>query len=164
MTFLEVLNLLRSHLMRIIVVTLACAAIAGVSMAVRGLIAPEFSASSVLSISQGDIVSVSDIASVAASEVSSDGVEIQIDITTQPDTVTFTATGSSADGCVVISNDVLSITKSEAEKQGVLVACMTTEATDAVFLGKNPVLYGTVGAMAGLLAIVAYYVIKDTAR
>ncbi len=164
MTLLELIKLLRLHLKRIAIVTVACAAVCFVGALLVSVIKPSYTATATVVTTGGTFTSVSGLATSEASSASTADVAVSATSTTTNNTVTFTAKGSSSEAVLNAVNDAASALAKTAKKQQVASGATVNKAELAAASGKSPLLYAFVGFFGGLFCVVAYYVIIDTVR
>lgn len=164
MTLLELFKLLRLHVKRIVIVTVACTALCFAGALALSIVKPSYTATATLVASGGSFTSVSGLADAQATAASKDGVTVSSTASTTSNTVTLTAKGSSAEAVVETANTVVATLDQAAKEQNVATSTSVSEAEEATKTGKNPVLYAAVGFMGGLFCVVAFYVLADTMR
>ncbi len=164
MTLLELFKLLRFHAKRIVIVTVACAAVCFVGALLVSVIKPSYTATATVVTTGGSFTSVSGLATSEASSASTADATVSAAATTTNNMVTFTAKGSSSEAVLNAVNDAADALAKTAKKQQVASGATVNKAELASASGKSPLLYAAVGFVGGLFCVVAYYVLVDTAR
>ena len=158
MTLMDLLKLLKRHLLWVVVVPLVAAV---ACFAVMSISPREYSATVVMSVS-GEAGGIGGLASQAAGQA--DGASVAASTNTTSKTVTFTATGSNAAKCINAANGAALATQEDAAAMYPNVVTQYTEVSSASDISSSSLMYAVVAFMGVLFVVVCVIVFIDMVR
>ncbi len=161
MTLLELISMLRGHVVKLIIVALACGVVGFAGGTVYNIVKPSYTATAYLTTVGGSFSSASGLADGVAADASTDGTAVAAELTSSKNRISFTATGNSGDACIYAVNSAANKLSSQAKKKKAVSSANVVEATSASSKAKSPMLYGIAGFFMGLFGYIALAAASD---